>query len=256
MLIREAFLLKATENLTNEEIRKYMKTRGLDLSKQNWTHIFKNIFYAGYFSHPFLEGEIVKGPHEPLVSLETFCKVNDINMNSHSRGYEVKSEKRYAPLLGLLRCPVCGHNLTSSLSTKMLKRYGREVGYYVCSHKNCRCNVSAKKVNQTFEDWLDGIALQERFSELLEAQLRKSFPILNDGARDEVKDIRSALTKKESEIERAEYNLAVATSARIMDVCSRQLEKLEEEKREIEAVLAEKEQNILNLNDYIAYGIK
>ena len=255
LLIREAFLLKATENLTNEEIRKYMKTRGLDLSKQNWSHIFKNIFYAGYFSHPFLEGEVVPGPHEPLVSLEMFCKVNDINMNSHSRGYEVKSEKRYAPLLGLLRCPVCGHNLTSSLSTKMLKRYGREVGYYVCSHKNCRCNVSAKKVNQTFEDWLDGIALQERFSELLEAQLRKSFPILNDGARDEVKDIRSALTKKESEIERAEYNLAVATSARIMDVCSRQLEKLEEEKREIEAVLAEKEQNILNLNDYIAYGI-
>ena len=255
LLIREAFLLKATENLTNEEIRKIIKARGLDLSKQNWSHIFKNIFYAGYFSHPFLEGEIVPGPHEPLVSLETFCKVNDINMNSHSRGYEVKSEKKYAPLLGLLRCPVCGHNLSSSLSTKMLKRYGREVGYYVCSHKNCRCNVSAKKVNQTFEDWLDGIALQDRFSEILEAQLRKSFPVLNEAARNEVKDIRSALTKKESEIERAEYNLAVAINARIMDVCSRQLENLENEKREMEAVLAEKEQSILNLNEYISHGI-
>ena len=255
LLIREAFLLKATENLTNEEIRKYMKTRGLDLSKQNWSHIFKNIFYAGYFSHPFLEGEVVPGPHEPLVSLEVFCKVNDINISSHSRGYEVKSEKRYAPLLGLLRCPVCGHNMTSSLSTKMMKKYGREVGYYVCSHKNCRCNVSAKKVNQTFEDWLGGIALQERFTEMLEAQLRKSFSVLNEAARNEVAGIRCALSKKESEIEKVEYNLAVAPSAKIQEICGRQLEKLEEEKREIEVELAQREQDILNLNDYIAYGI-
>ena len=255
LLIREAFLLKATENLTNEEVRKIMKTRGLDLSKQNWSHILKNIFYAGYFSHPFLEGEIVPGPHEPLVSLEVFCKVNDININSHSRGYEVKSEKGYAPLLGLLRCPVCGHNLTSSLSTKMLKKYGREVGYYVCSHKNCRCNVSAKKVNQTFEGWLDGIALQERFTEVLEAQLRKSFPVLNEAARNEVAGIRCSLSKKESEIEKVEYNLALAPNGKVQEICSRQLEKLEAEKREIEAELAQREQDILNLNDYLAYGM-
>ncbi len=255
LLIREAFLLKARENLTNEEVRKEMKTRGLDLSKQNWSHIFKNIFYAGYFSHPFLEGEIVKGPYEPLVSLEVFSKVNNVNVSSHSRGYEVKSEKAYAPLLGLMRCPVCGYKMSSALSTKMRKRYGREVGYYMCGHKNCRCNVSAKKANHAFEDWLGGIALKERFSEVLEAQLRKSLPILNEAARDAVKDIRSALSKKETEIERAEYNLAVAPSAKVMDVCSRQLEKLEEEKREIEAELAEKEQTILNLDDYISQGM-
>ena len=253
-LIREAFLLKARENLTTEEVRRIMRIRGLDLSKQSWSHIFKNIFYAGYFSHPFLEGEIIPGPYEPLVSLEVFCKVNDINLNSHSRGYETKSDKEYAPLLGLLRCPVCGKNLTASLSTKM--RYGREVGYYVCSHKNCRCNVSAKKVNQTFEDWLGGIALQERFSEVVEVQLRKSFPILNEAARNEMAGIRTALTKKEAEIERVEYNIATAATPKVQEICARQLDALEAEKKEIEQQLNQKEQTILNLNDYIAHGMK
>ena len=254
-LIREAFLLKARENLTTEEVRQIMKIRGLDISKQNWSHIFHNIFYAGYFSHPFLEGEVIPGRHEPLVSLEDFYKVNNINLNSHSRGYEVKSDKEYAPLLGLLRCPVCGKKLTAAASTKMRKKYGREVGYYMCSHKNCRCNVSAKKINQTFEGWLDGIALQERFSDILEAQLRKSFPILNEAARNEVAGIRTALSKKEAEIEKVEYNLATAATPKVQEICARQLEIMEADKREIEQQLKEREQTILNLNDYISNGM-
>ena len=255
-LIREAFLLKARENLTTEEVRRIMKTRGLDISKQNWSHIFHNVFYAGYFSHPFLEGEVIPGPHEPLVSLEDFCRVNDINLNSHARGYEVKSNKEYAPLLGLLRCPVCGKKLTAAASTKMRKKYGREVGYYMCGRKNCRCNVAAKKVNQTFEEWLDGITLQERFSGILEAQLRKSFPVLNEAARNEVAGIRTALSKKEAEIEKVEYNLATADTPKVREICGRQLELLEANKRDIEQQLKEKEQSILNLNDYIENGME
>ena len=254
-LIREAFQLKARENLTTEEVRRIMKIRGLDLCKQAWSHIFHNIFYAGYFSHPFLEGELLKGPYEPLVSMEDFCKVNEINLSSHSRGYEVKSDKEYAPLLGLLRCPVCGNKLTAALSTKMRKRYGKEVGYYMCGRKNCRCNVAAKKVNQIFEDWLGGIALQERFSDILEAQLRKSFPILNEAARNEVAGIRTALSKKEAEIEKVEYNLATAATPKVQEICARQLEVMEAAKREIEQQLKEKEQSILNLNDYIEKGM-
>ena len=125
-LIQKAFAMKANENLSNEEIRDRMKILGLDLIKQRWSKIFRNIFYAGYFSHPFLEGDIVKGPHEPLVSLEDFLKINGVVQESHSRGYEIKGEREYAPLLGVIRCPVCGHNLTASLSTKMRKKYGRE----------------------------------------------------------------------------------------------------------------------------------
>ena len=254
-LIRKAFAMKADENLSTEDVRVKMKAMGLDLPKQSWSHIFRNIFYAGYFSHPFLKGEIIKGPHEPLVPLEVFLKVNGMLSEAHNRGYETKADKEYAPLLGSLKCPVCGHNLTASLSTKMRKRYGRNVGYYVCSRKDCKCNVAAKRVNEAFEEWADGIALPETFSGVLEAQLRKTFPVLNQQGKEEVLAIKSTLSKKESEIERIEYNLATAPNAKVQETCSRMLAKAETEKNEILRELQDKDKEILNLDDFIKNGM-
>ncbi len=256
VLIRKAFKMKADENLTNEEVRVRMKNMGLNFDKQKWSRIFSNIFYAGYFSHPFLQGDIIKGPHEPLVSLENFFKVNNITMKTHSRGYETKTDKEYAPLLGSIRCPVCGHNLTASVSTKLRKLYGREVGYYVCCRKNCKCNVSAKKANADFEQWLDGVSLPEGMVEMLEAQLRKAFPILNRDGHDEVAAIKANLTKKENEIERVEFNFATAATLKAQEVCLRQLEKLEAERAAIKAQLDEKDREILNLGNYIKLGLE
>ena len=255
-LIQKAFRMKADENLTNEEVRGRMIAMGLNLSKQNWSNIFVNIFYAGYFSHNFLEGDVVKGPHEPLVSLEDFLKINGRLAKSHNRGYEVKIEKEYAPLLGSIRCPVCGHNLTASLSTKMRKRYGRDVGYYVCSRKDCKCNASTKKVNQKFEDWLDGVSLPESCENVLRRQLERAFPILNHNGMEEVKTIKANLSKKQNEIEQIEYNLATAPNAKVQEICNKQLVKMEAERDEILRELGERDKSILNLSDYVSFGLE
>ena len=255
-LIQKAFRMKADENLSNEEVRERMRGQGLDLSKQNWSNIFSNIFYAGYFAHNFLEGEIIEGPHEPLVSLEDFQKINGILSKSHNRGYEQKFDKEYAPLLGSLRCPVCGGNLTASLSTKMRKKYGRDVGYYVCSRKGCKCNASTTKVNQRFEEWLDGVAFPEAGMEILRAQLNKAFPVLNKNGMEEIKLIKANLTKKENEIEQIEYNFATASNAREREICTKQLAKVEGERDEILRQLEERDKSILNLSDYVNSGLE
>ena len=255
VLIRQAFSMKVKENISNEEVRVRMCKMGLNLNKQTWSRIFSNIFYAGYFAHPLLHGDVIRGPHEALVSLDDFLKVNNIVMKTHSRGYEHKTDKEYAPLLGTLRCPVCGHNLTASLSTKMRKKYGREVGYYVCSHKHCRCNVPTKKANADFEAWLEGVSLTEALSGVLEEQFRKAFPVLNKEAQDEIASIKTNLSHKETEIETVEYNLATASSAKIQSICEKQLAKLEEERNAIMAELNERSREVLNLNSYITFGL-
>ncbi len=252
-LIRKAFAMKVNENLTNEEVRVRMKAMGLDLNKQRWSSIFRNIFYAGYFAHPFLQGDVIKGPHEPIVSLDDFLKVNNIILKSHTRGYETKTDKAYAPLLGIIRCPHCGHNLTASLSTKMRKRFGRDIGYYVCSRKGCKCNASTKKVNGAFEGWLETLSFPHR--ELLEAQLAKALPVLNKNSQDEVASIKVNLTKKENEIERIEYNLATAPTPKIQETCSKMLAKAEAERDEILRELEDKDKSILNLDDYVQTGL-
>ena len=256
ILLRKAFRMKVNENLTNEEIRVRMKAMGLDFSKQKWSVIFKNIFYAGYFSHPFLNGDIIKGPHEPLVSLNDFLKINKIISKAHSSGYETKSDKEFAPLLGSLKCPKCGGNLTASVSTKMKKRYGKEIGYYVCSRKGCCCNVATKKANASFEDWLNETKISDDMTEIIKAQLRKAFPILNKEREEEVAAIKKNLTQKEEEIEQIEYNLATATTPKMQEICIRQLEKSEAERATISEQLQERNKEILNLDDYVDFGLK
>ena len=254
-LIRKAFKMRADENLTNEEVRERLKAMGLDLSKQRWSEIFRNIFYAGYFAHPFLNGDVIEGRHEPLVSIEDFMEINESNLKTHSRGYEAKMDKEYAPLLGAIRCPNCGHSLTASLSTKMRKEYGKEVGYYVCSRKGCKCNASTKKVNNAFEEWLNSISFSEAHMTLLGAQLKKAFPILNARSQEEVSAIKTNLTKKEKEIEQIEYNLATAPNEKIRETCSKMLAKVEAEKDEILHKLEDNDKALLNLNDYVEYGL-
>ena len=255
VLIRRAFKIKAEENLTNEAVRMRMAAIGLNLTKQQWSRIFSNIFYAGYFSHPFLEGDVIEGPHEPLVSLQNFYKINGMVKESHSRGYEVKAGKEYAPLLGTLKCPVCGRNMTASLSTKMRRKYGREVGYYVCCHTGCRCNVPAKILNSQTEDLLECASLPQDIKEVFEAQLRRSFAILNKDGQAEAKDIKTNLANKENEIKKVEYNIATATNPKVLEICTRQLEKLEAEKEEIKKQLEERGKEILNLDEFISDGL-
>lgn len=255
VLLRQAFRMKANENLSNEEVRKRMVDMGLNLDKQAWSRIFSNIFYAGYFSHPFLEGEVIKGPHEPLVSLDDFYKINKIVRKTHTRGYETKGDKAYAPLLGSLKCPVCGGNMTASLSTKMRKKYGRDVGYYVCSRKGCKCNVSTKKANSDFEGWIDGVSLPDGLADVLESQMRKAFPILNKQGQEEVSEIKKNLAHKESEIEQVECNIATASNPKIQGICEKRLAILEGERDRIKESLEEKSREILNLNDYITFGL-
>ena len=254
-LIRRAFKLKANNNLTNEEVRVKMKAEGLDLCKQEWSKIFSNIFYAGYFSHNFLKGEIIRGPHEALVSLDDFLKINGMLSQKHTSGYETKIDKEYAPLLGTIKCPICGNNLTASLSTKMRKKYGKDVGYYVCSHKGCKYNASSQKVNKKFEDIISGVSLSKSFEELLKVQLQKAFPVLNADKINEVKNIKANLSKIETQISTIEENYALATDEKNKSIYMKALEKKEKERDEILSQLSEKDNSILNLDNYINYGL-
>ena len=57
------------------------------------------------------------------------------------------------------------------------------------------------------------------------------------------------------EIEKVEYNLALAPNAKVQNICSKQLEKLEGEREAILARIEEMDKEILNLDSYINFGL-
>ena len=102
-----------------------------------------------------------------MIPKEIFLKVNGELFKNHS-GYEQKIDKEYAPLLGSIKCPCCGNNLSARISTKMRKKFGRtDIGYYVCSSKGCKYNSSTKNVHEAFEEEVNKYSLSDKVSELL-----------------------------------------------------------------------------------------
>ena len=255
-LLRKAFLWKAYNKLSNEEIRHRLASEGLIICKQKLSEVFKNPFYCGYMAHKFLQGDIVKGNHPALVSEEIFLKVNGELSKNHS-GYELKIDKDYAPLLGSIKCPCCGHNLTASISTKMRKRFGRtDIGYYVCGRKGCRFNSSTRKVHEAFEILLNSYALSDKVENLLKIQLAMTFDAMNKENQERVKGIKANLKKKEKELEQAETNYVLCTDAKKQGICEKVIGRLEGEIKDLKIELASLDTGILNLDRFIDFAFK
>ena len=255
-LLRKAFLWKAYNKLSNEEIRHRLASEGLIICKQKLSEVFKNPFYCGYMAHKFLQGDIVKGNHPALVSEEIFLKVNGELSKNHS-GYELKIDKDYAPLLGSIKCPCCGHNLTASISTKMRKRFGRtDIGYYVCGRKGCRFNSSTRKVHEAFEILLNSYALSNKVENLLKIQLAMTFDAMNKENQERVKGIKANLKKKEKELEQAETNYVLCTDAKKQGICEKVIGRLEGEIKDLKIELASLDTGILNLDRFIDFAFK
>ena len=253
-LIRKAFLWKANNKLSNEEIRHRLATEGLHICKQKLSELFKNPFYCGYMAHKFLQGDIVQGNHPPLIPKEIFLKVNGELSKNHS-GYEQKIDKEYAPLLGSIKCPCCGNNLSASISTKMRKKFGRtDIGYYVCSRKGCKYNCSTKTVHEAFEEEVNKYALSDKVSELLKLQLTITFENMNKENKERAQSIKSNIKAKEKELEQVETNYALCSDAKKQEICMKVMTRLEGEIKDLRVEYSKVSTEILNLDKFIDYA--
>jgi site-specific DNA recombinase len=105
-LLRKAFLWKANENIGLTEIEERLKALKLNTTIKQLHKIFINPFYCGLLVHRALEGELINGVHEALISKEVFLKVNDYKPRLYGKIKNDNYEK--TPLKGLLKCDSCG----------------------------------------------------------------------------------------------------------------------------------------------------
>ena len=95
-----------------------------------------------------LEGEVIKGNHEGLVSKELFLRVNGI-LQETTHGYNINEENERVPLKRFLICGKCGELLRGYEVKK------KKIHYYKCGTKGCGVNKSAKDLHQRFSDILE-----------------------------------------------------------------------------------------------------
>lgn len=138
-LIIESFERMATGMYSANEVRRWLNSQGMKISKNQFYNLIRNPAYTGKILVSAYKDEpasIVVGLHPPLISDELFAAANEV-LEGRKRKMKFKDDKSdIYPLKGLLRCEK--HNLALSAGPSK-GRYG-VYHYYVCTVKNDRCN--------------------------------------------------------------------------------------------------------------------
>jgi site-specific DNA recombinase len=158
--IKRAFQWKS-EGVKNEAILDKLRSMGVSLNKQHLTKLLKNPFYCGLLSHNMLEGEIVEGEHEKLISKDLFLKVNEIHQNNSGYGVSHKKQQDDVPLKVFIRCSDCNEPFTGYI----VKAKG--LWYYKCRTTGCKCNKSANEMHKKFIALLNDYNVKEELKEPL-----------------------------------------------------------------------------------------
>ncbi len=164
-LIRKAFQWRAEENLPHAEIVRRLEKIGLAITRQKLSDIFRNPFYCGYITNKLIDGKIIKGQHEPIVSEELFLKVNGLL----NKGHKHRKENDELPLKIFVKCEDCG----SSFCGYEVKK--KKLFYYKCKKAGCRCNRSVKHMHRLFTDKLIEYSIDITLIEPLKRQLTATY---------------------------------------------------------------------------------
>ncbi len=208
-LIKKAFLWKASESLTNVEIIEKLKQRGLTLYKQRLTDMFRNPVYCGLISHSLLEGEIVEGKHQGIVSKDVFLKVNGIQAkNNHN--YKQNKTNENLPLKGFAKCKSCGSALTGYIVKK------KNIYYYKCKTIACSCNRNTNVLHTKFEELLDTYKVDSKLLAPLKTQLQYTFEYFNESSKENEDVLKYNLKKVKEKIEKIEERYVIGEIEREM----------------------------------------
>lgn len=181
--LRKAFEWKASD-MKNEEIILGLRAMGVKMYKQQLTKIFKNPFYCGVINHGLLEGRVVEGNHEKLISREMFLKINSINEQSSGYAVPHKKERETLALKTFIKCDQCGGPFTGYVVK------AKNLWYYKCQTIGCKCNRSAKQMHELFEQLLNQYTIREELTEALKIAMFHSYHEMTEGNREQEKVLK------------------------------------------------------------------
>ncbi|MDB5223931.1 MAG: putative bacteriophage resolvase/recombinase [Chitinophagaceae bacterium] len=247
-IVRQAFLLKAEQGLTNKEISERSKALGYEIKEKRFTDIFRNPFYCGYIHNNILGGEIVLGNHEALISEEIFLKVNNI-ISKYPTNFTQRKTDEHLPLKRFIKCENCGTTWVGYLVTK------KNAYYYKCNKKGCLCNRNASKMHDKFQDYISSFSINESFIEPLKLQLSYTFSSMNQGSEKEKLSLENKLKEVGQKIDKVEERFALG-EIDDKEVYNKIRSKFLEDYNQIEGMIRRVDIKLSNPENFINYSVK
>lgn len=181
--IKAAWELMATGTKSLREMAKILNDKGIkdkrkgykdaDIRAQTLSGVFRNKFYAGKLVSKKY-GQEVQGQHAPMVTEETFYRVQAIldgrNRNAKpALGRRVQDNTDF-PLRRIVVCNSCDKSFCGAWSKGKKKKYA----YYFCAER-CSSSVPRKEVKDENGNLLTNISLRDETVKLINAYIRRTY---------------------------------------------------------------------------------
>jgi DNA invertase Pin-like site-specific DNA recombinase len=254
--LRKAFHWKAA-GIKNDEILLKLKAMGVEIYKQKLSMMFSNPFYCGIIADKMLNGQLVEGTHEKLISPEVFLQIHYVRAAAKGKyGVTHKKENDQYPLKVFMKCDKCGNGYTGYVVKKKNKTNDKvhEFHYYKCRSHGCNCKQSTTEVNQGFVSFLKNYTLQPQLVEPLLYHMDNAFDRHYEVALEQQKLYKDKLADIEKKSEELEDDFYLDKKIP-EDVYIRLRTKLAKEKADVMKVLSNLDVESSNLKIYFREGI-
>ena len=210
-LVKKAWNEMTTGVYSLEAIADYMNKLGIvikigerrnPITKQHAQRLFRNKFYCGYVvSKEFGIDKI--GNHEPMISEETFYRVQSIiDKRSFTGGIKYTKLNENFPLRGHILCGACGQKMTASFSRGRGGRYP----YYFCLNKKCTGSIPKDKFELLFLEKIKEIQPKKEFAtlftEMVEEKWQVRYSHLVDNQKKYDRDLEALYTVRKRIVEK------------------------------------------------------
>ena len=186
------------QSIPDYQIRQKLSIRGLKLSKQTVSAMWRNPFYCGIHKNSFLNGEIIEGNWKALVSKEDFKTINDRLDRKPKKEYKPYTAQMDRPLQNQLYCGSCSSKMTG------YKSQGK-YDYYKCLNSECKskdmnANTSKKTIREGLHNVFQNLLMNFRLKEGLEDVFKEQMKLTVNGQSKRLYQDQTVLKKRFKEL--------------------------------------------------------
>ncbi len=237
-IVKEAMEGFASGRFTSQaEVKRFLEAQpdypkdlpGSQIRQQRVSDMLGRVLYAGYIEHGPWGISRRKGHHTPLISLETFTKIQD-RKTSKAVAPMRKDLNEDFPLRGAITCACCDQPMTSCWSKSAT---GKRYPYFWCQTRDCseyRKNIRAEKVDAAFEDILKGMIPTKGLLSIVKAMLKAAWDQRLDQASTAKQTFKRDIAKLDKQQDALLERLVETSTAKAIAAFETKIAKLEDEK--------------------------
>ena len=237
-IIQEAMEGYASSRFESQvEIRRFLQNQpdfprpkgGSTITQQRVSDLLRRVIYAGYIEHAPWKLDRLKGHHEPIISLETFERIQARKAGRMLAPARIDIKEDF-PLRGAVCCAECAHPLTSCWSRSGT---GKRYPYYWCNAKSCslfRKNIRAEKIDTAFETVLQSMEPSKGMLAMVKSMLQTAWGQREDQAKAMKAGIRNDIAQLDKQLDNLLDRIVETTSETVIAAYEKKITKLENDK--------------------------